>query len=103
VFPAIFLGVAFSTLGVIALDRSPTFAVAAGAAAGTAAMTRLPVTSVLLATLLVGSGGTSAVSAAVLASVAAWLTVQALERRADEPAAVAPLPAATSSPAAPGA
>lgn len=81
VFPAIFLGTALTTLTVIGLDRSPTLAVAVGAAAGTAAMTRLPFTAVLLAALLVGSSGLDVVPAAVLASVSAWLTLTALERR----------------------
>jgi H+/Cl- antiporter ClcA len=81
VFPAIFLGTAVAELTVVWLDRSPTFAVAVGAAAGTAAVTRLPVTSVLLATLLVGSSAADVAPAAVLASVAAWLTITALQRR----------------------
>jgi H+/Cl- antiporter ClcA len=82
VFPAIFLGAAAAQLTVVWLDRSPTFAVAVGAAAGTAAVTRLPVTSVLLATLLVGSNAADVAPAAVLASVGAWLTATALQRRA---------------------
>jgi H+/Cl- antiporter ClcA len=81
VFPAIFLGAALAMLTVIGLDRSPTFAVAVGAAAGMTAMTRLPVTSILLGTLLVGSASTDVVPATVLAAVAAWLTVTAFERR----------------------
>lgn len=48
-------------------------------------MTRLPFTAVLLAALLVGTSGLDAVPAAALASVAAWLTMTALERR--QPAA----------------
>jgi H+/Cl- antiporter ClcA len=82
VFPAIFLGTAVAELTVLWLDRSPTFAVAVGAAAGTAAVTRLPVTAVLLATILVGSNAADVAPAAVLASVGAWLTVTALQRRA---------------------
>ena len=45
VFPATFLGVALMTLGVIWFDFAPTVAVAAGTAAGMAAMTRMLVTS----------------------------------------------------------
>jgi hypothetical protein len=52
-----------------------------GAAAGTAAQTRLLLTSMLFATLLVGAQGLDAVPAAVLAAVAAWLTATALDRR----------------------
>ena len=88
VFPAIFLGVALAALGIVLLDLSPTVAVAIGAGAGAAAMTRLLLTSVLLATLLVGSNGLDAVPAAVLAAVGAWLTVTLLEARAATRAAV---------------
>jgi hypothetical protein len=52
-----------------------------GTAAGTAAVTRLLVTSSLFATLLVGPQGTDAVPAAVLAACAAWLVIQAVDRR----------------------
>lgn len=79
VFPAIFLGVALASLTVVVFDVSPTLAVAVGAAAGTAAQTRLLITPVLLAAVLVGSQGTDAVPAAVLASAAAWLTMAAIE------------------------
>ena len=80
VFPAIFLGIALATLPDIWFGTSPTVAVAAGAAAGMAAGTRLLVTSTLFAALLVGSAGFDAVPAAVLAAAAAWLTVQAIDR-----------------------
>jgi H+/Cl- antiporter ClcA len=82
VFPAIFLGIALATFANLWFDVSPTLAVAVGAAAGTAAVTRLLVTSSLFATLLVGTQGLDAVPAAVLAASAAWLTIQALDRRA---------------------
>jgi hypothetical protein len=57
-----------------------------GAAAGTAAVTRLLVTSSLFATLLVGPQGTDAVPAAVLAACTAWLVIQAVDRRKAVPA-----------------
>jgi H+/Cl- antiporter ClcA len=79
VFPAIFLGVALASLTVVVFDVSPTLAVAVGAAAGAAAQTRLLITPVLLAAVLVGTQGTDAVPAAVLASAAAWLTMAAIE------------------------
>jgi H+/Cl- antiporter ClcA len=82
VFPAIFLGVAFAMLAVNWIDGSPTWAIAVGAAAGTAAVTRLVLTGMLFAALLVGTGGLDAVPSAVLAAAAAWLVVQALDRRA---------------------
>jgi H+/Cl- antiporter ClcA len=81
VFPAIFLGVGIATLAVVALDVSPTLAVAVGAAAGMAAGTRLLFSSLLFAALLVGRPGLDAIPAAVLAVAAAWLTVNALDRR----------------------
>ena len=80
-FPAIFLGVALTTLAVIAFDVSPTLAVAVGASAGTAAMTRLLFASVLFAALLVGTAGLDTVPAASLAAVAAWLTMAAIDER----------------------
>jgi H+/Cl- antiporter ClcA len=81
VFPAIFLGVALAMLAVIALDVSPTLAVAVGTAAGMAAMTRLVFASLLLAALLAGSDGVDATPAAVLAATAAWVTMKALDGR----------------------
>ena len=81
VFPAIFLGIALATFASVWFDVSPTLAVAVGTAAGTAAVTRLLVTSSLFATLLVGPQGTDAVPAAVLAACAAWLVIQAVDRR----------------------
>ena len=44
-------------------------------------MTRLVLTAMLFAALLVGLNGVDAVPAAVLAATAAWLTITALERR----------------------
>jgi H+/Cl- antiporter ClcA len=79
VFPAVFLGVALASLTVVVFDVSPTLAIAVGAAAGTAAQTRLLITPVLLAAVLVGTQGTDAVPAAVLASAAGWLTMAAIE------------------------
>jgi H+/Cl- antiporter ClcA len=81
IFPAIFLGIALASLTVAAFDVSPTLAVAVGTAAGMAAQARLIVTPVLLAALLVGSNGLDTVSAAVLATAGAILTMSAIERR----------------------
>jgi chloride channel protein, CIC family len=88
VFPAIFLGVAVAEFAHTWFDVSPTLAVAVGAAAGMAAGTRMLITSVLFAGLLVGHPGLDAVPAAVLAAAAAWLTMQALDRRATAKEAV---------------
>jgi H+/Cl- antiporter ClcA len=82
IFPAIFIGIALATLPVVWFDMSPTVAIAIGAAAGMAAVTRLLLVSILFASLLVGTQGLDAVSAAVLAAAAAWLTATALRERA---------------------
>jgi H+/Cl- antiporter ClcA len=81
IFPAIFLGVGIATFPVIWFDMSPTVALAMGAGAGMAAQSRLLLSSMLLASILVGSQGADAVPAAVLAAAAAWLCATALERR----------------------
>ncbi len=80
VFPAMFLGIGVIMFAVIAFDVSPTLAVAAGTAAGSAAVTRLLFASIVIGSLLVGPAGADAVPAAILAGVAAWVTVMALER-----------------------
>jgi len=80
VFPAIFLGIAVAEFAHTWFDVSPTLAVAVGAAAGMAAGTRMLITAVLFAALLVGKSGLDAVPAAVLAAAAAWLMMQALDR-----------------------
>jgi H+/Cl- antiporter ClcA len=86
VFPAIFIGVAFAELAHVWFDVSPTLAVAVGAAAGMAAGTRLLITPTLFAGLLVGHSGLDAIPAAVLAASAAFLTMQVIDRRANEAA-----------------
>ena len=93
IFPAIFLGIGLATLAVIWFDISPTWAIAAGAAAGMAAMSRLLLSSILFAALLTGTAGLDAVPAAVLAAAAAWITATALERPASAPALVPEAPA----------
>jgi Zn-dependent alcohol dehydrogenase len=70
-----------ATLAVVWFDVSPTLAIAVGTAAGTAAQTKLVLTSMLFATLLVGTQGLDAVPAAVLAAAAAWIATTALDQR----------------------
>ena len=82
VFPAIFLGVALATLTEIWFGVSPTLAVAVGTAAGMTATSRLMLTPIVFSALLVGHNGADTVSAAVLASAAAWLTLAVIDRRA---------------------
>lgn len=81
VFPAMFLGVGLATLGVIAFDISPTLALAIGTAAGMAAMTRLVLSGLLLAGLLVGTAGIDALPVAALAAVTAWMVMAAIDVR----------------------
>ena len=93
IFPALFLGIGLAAFAVELLDLSPTLAIAIGAAAGMAAQTRLVVTSMLFAALLVGSSGADAITPVVLATVAAYLTAFALDPR-PTPAPAAPTPEA---------
>lgn len=90
IFPAVFLGIGVATLPVIWFDVSPTFAIAVGAAAGMAAHGRLILTAMLFAALLVGTQGFDAIPGAVLAAVAAWMTVSALDRWRAAPSAREP-------------
>jgi H+/Cl- antiporter ClcA len=89
VFPPLFIGIAVADLAHVWFGVSPTLAVAVGAAAGMASVTRLLITSSLFAGLLVGTAGVDAVPAAVLAASAAWLTVRTLDRRAQVEAGAA--------------
>ena len=84
IFPAIYLGIAVIAFPVVWFDISPTVAVAIGAAAGMAAMTRLLLTPMLFAALLVGLEGVDTVPAAVLAASSAWLAMRAIDRRDEE-------------------
>ena len=104
VFPAIFLGVGLATIPVALFDVSATFAVAVGCAAGMAAQTKLVLTSMVFATILVGSAGTDTVPAAVLAAAAAYVVTVALDARqgpgpgegatpGDQPGQASPAPA----------
>jgi H+/Cl- antiporter ClcA len=81
IFPAVFIGVGLASLPVVWFDLSPTFAIAAGAAAGMAAQTKLILTSMLFGALLVGSAGFDAIPGAVLAAVGACMVTTAIDRR----------------------
>ena len=84
IFPAIFVGVALASVPVAAFGSSPTWAIAVGAAAGMAAQTRLLISPLLLASLLVGPEGSDTIPSAVLAAAAAWIIAATLERRRSE-------------------
>ena len=85
VFPAIFLGIGLAMFPVLWFDVSPTLAVAVGAAAGMAAITKLLFAPLLFSALLVSSSGLDAISAAVLAAAGAWVTTNALEQLVGQP------------------
>ena len=91
-FPAMFLGAA----GGIALSHLPGLAVIPGAAMGigamTAAMLRLPMTAVLLATLFLGTDGFPVMPLTIVAAVVAYLSANWLTAPAGPPA-TAPQPA----------
>ena len=93
VFPAIFLGIAVATFAVDWFSVSPTLAVAAGAAAGMCATTRLLLTSILFGSLLVGLQGADAVPAVVLGGRSS--VADDLPPRTGVPEAGAPARAAT--------
>ena len=84
VFPGIFIGVATAQIAVVLFDASPTWAVAVGSAAGMTAGVRLVFASLVLSTLLVGSAGFDAITSAVLATVASYLTVTIINQRFPE-------------------
>jgi H+/Cl- antiporter ClcA len=80
IFPPIFIGIATAMIPALLFGQSPTVAVAIGAAAGMAAATRLLFSPALFGALFVGLGGHDAVPAAILAAVAAWLTMTAMSK-----------------------
>jgi H+/Cl- antiporter ClcA len=93
VFPAIFLGVALSTMAEIVFGISPTLAITIGTAAGMAAMTRLLFAPLLFSVLLVGQNGLETMPAAVLAAATAWVLMAIIDpRQADKPASAGPAP-----------
>ena len=87
VFPAIVLGAA---MGVASAEVLPglatTPALAAGIAAATAAVLRVPFTAVLLASLLVGSSAADVAPIGVLAAAVGWIVATALPNPEDRPA-----------------
>ena len=81
IFPALFLGVNTASFAIVLFGVSPTVAVAVGTAAAMAAQTRLLISPLIFAALLVGKAGLDVVPVTVIASAAAWLTVAALSAR----------------------
>jgi chloride channel protein, CIC family len=93
VFPAMFVGAA----GGMALSHLPGLPLVAGAAAGIGAMCavmlRLPLTSVLLATLLLGSDGVAVMPLVIVAVVVAFVIATRMLPPAEPAPATAPAPA----------
>jgi H+/Cl- antiporter ClcA len=90
VFPALVLGVACGVLAAEILPIATTPAVAAGIAAGAAAVLRAPFSGVLMATLLLGSSSSEVIPIAVLAAAVAWLVAVALPNPEDRRPAETP-------------
>jgi hypothetical protein len=88
-FPAVFLGAAGGILAAGLPGMSTTPAVAVCIAASTVAILGLPLSSVVVATLLTAGAGVGSAPLIIVAVVVAHMTTIALERRrraADEPA-----------------
>ncbi len=84
-FPAMFVG----AIGGVALSHAPGLPMVAGAAMGIGAMTavmlRLPIVSVLLATLLLSSDGLAVMPLVIVAVVVAYVTAERLAPSAPPP------------------
>ncbi|GLW53829.1 chloride channel protein [Kitasatospora phosalacinea] len=94
IFPAVLLGAALG----VAAGGLPGFGIAAGLAAGiaasSAAVTRLPVTSTVLASVLLGGQAANSTPLLIVAAVVASVTAALVHRVAEpSPAAAAPEPA----------
>ncbi len=103
IFPAVFLGVA----GGVALSHLPGLPLVTGAAIGVTAMTtgmlRLPISSLVLGTLLFGPAGTEALPLSIVAAVLSYVVIMVIDPPpAPEPAtprgAAQPAPAAGGGP-----
>ncbi|HEX6476400.1 MAG TPA: chloride channel protein, partial [Acidimicrobiales bacterium] len=101
IFPSLFLGAA----GGIALSHAPGLPMVAGAAMGMGAlmvaMLRLPLTSVLLATLLLLSDGIAVMPLVIVAVAIAYVASEKLSPMPRAAPAVVPAPAAPTDDAVP--
>jgi H+/Cl- antiporter ClcA len=90
-FPAVFLGAAAGLLVAPLPGLGATSGIAIGMAAATASVLRLPITSVILVVLLLGSEASSQVPVVMVAAVVALVTAVALDARwPEEPRADPP-------------
>jgi H+/Cl- antiporter ClcA len=84
-FPAMFLGAAAGLLAAQLPGFETTPAVAVGLGAAVVAVLRLPLSAVVLATLLTANSGVGSEPLIIVGVVAAYLTVQALPSREEPP------------------
>jgi H+/Cl- antiporter ClcA len=89
VFPALFLGASAGLLGSHLAGFDQTAAVAVGLGAATVSALGLPLSAVVLATLLTANSGAGATPLIIVGVVVAYLTTRALTRPGQPPAAVA--------------
>ena len=95
VFPALFLGAACGVLATQVVPGIGTVSgLAIGMAAGAAASTGLPITSILLVVLLLGPVATSVMPVIILAAVSALVVDEMLTHRLPEPATSVEVPTA---------
>ena len=96
IFPATFLGVGVAVAGsLIFPEVSVSALAAAGIAAGSAAMIKLPATSALLGLLLISGAGAAIAPFAILGAVVGLIVRLIAERRLEAPADAAPTPTPT--------
>ena len=80
-FPAVFLGAAVGLLVAPLPGLGTTAGIAIGMAAATTAVLRLPITSIVLVVLLLGSEGSSQIPVVMLSAVVALVSATALDAR----------------------
>jgi hypothetical protein len=97
-FPAVFLGAAAGVLASHLPGYALTPAVAVGLGASVASVLRLPLSAVVLATLLTSHAGTGDESLIVVGVVAAYLVTLVLSARSATPARSATSPRTATSP-----
>ena len=88
-FPALFLGASAGLVGSHLAGFDETAAVGVGLGAATAAALGLPLSAVVMATLLTAKSGTGATPLIIVGVVAAFLTTRVLSRGDEAPAPVA--------------
>jgi chloride channel protein, CIC family len=86
-FPALFIGAAVGIIASHLPGLDQTAAIAVGMGAGTVAVLRLPLTAVILATLLTSKSGSGAEPLIIVGVVVAYLATVGLGRAFDPPAA----------------